>query len=318
MLFFTALFACLYAIYVMLTSPTPKHYPEETLALARKQTKAPNSSFPLEGKVAIITGATSGLGQEIALELYRLGATCILASRSVQKLKAAQEIILQSFPSSVGGVDISQLDTSDLESVRDFVTSFTSQYENTLHYLVNNAGIHYISAVENAFTALNVSVVSKQGFDLVFATNYLGHFLLTSLLLPSLQSSAELAKIPSRIVAISSAKHLESDGSMLTLSSSSSSESGPEAASGELASQSFSHRLLSYENSKLAQVLHIKELQRRVSASSALAFSVCPGWVATSLLPDNVGGRMVSSLAYSSNAAVASTMVWKHLFSPLF
>ena len=105
------------------------------------------------------------------------------------------------------------LDTSDLDSVASFAQHFLTNHTQ-LHYLVNNAGIHYVSMDDGApMKNLSIPLVSPQGYDLAFATNYLGHFLLTELLLPLIAETSTFGAI----INIASTFHYQSDGSMLKI-----------------------------------------------------------------------------------------------------
>lgn len=193
------------------------------------------------------------------------------------------------------------VDISDLDSVTAFANWFKETFANTtLHVLINNAGIHLAGLPDGVMYDLSVPAESKQGYDLVFATNYLGHFLLTELLLPH---------ISDRVVNVASTYHQESDGTFL-------SAEGGSPPSASLSTHSSSvdgliHRLSSYGDSKLAQVLHSKELARRLQQkgkSGLRILSVCPGWVNTGILSDNPLGSIVRSLAFSVEAGILSLM----------
>lgn len=153
----------------------------------------------LDGKLAVVTGANSGIGYVTALELARKGAHVVLACRNEQKgTEAAQKIRdelskhknTQAITVAEGRVEFMQLDVSDLGSVKLFVDAFKSTH-GRLDLLINNAGVMAVPF------ALSVDGVESQ-----FATNHLGHFALTAQLFGMLQSSA-----PSRIVNVSSLMH---------------------------------------------------------------------------------------------------------------
>ncbi len=142
-----------------------------------------------DAKTIIITGANSGLGFECARNIaaaspeYRI----ILACRSMEKAERAQNDIIHSSGNS--NIVPMELDVSSLASVRAFVKQFREQGFSALDGLVCNAGI----------TGMNTGQTTE-GFDVVFATNHLGHFLLTNLLLPIMKPNA-------RIVSVSSDMH---------------------------------------------------------------------------------------------------------------
>ena len=128
------------------------------------------------------TGSTSGLGEQTASELYAMGATVIVASRTLSRCQDSVSRIKADYWRSQGQIFAMKLDTSDFDSVREFVKKFDNGYK-ALHFLVNNAGIHYISMPGNPIFNTSLKQISKQGYDMAFATNYMGHFLLTSLLM---------------------------------------------------------------------------------------------------------------------------------------
>ena len=147
---------------------------------------------PLTGLVAVVTGASSGIGYYTALALYKAGAHVVLACRNVQKTvdvikrMEATETCLAVSKLNVGEIksgklEFMKLDTSDLESVRSFAKEFLAK-GLPLHLLINNAGIAGSGAEDAA--------VSKEGYELIFVTNHLGHYLLTSLLMDKLKESA--------------------------------------------------------------------------------------------------------------------------------
>lgn len=139
-------------------------------------------------RVAIVTGANVGLGFESALALAEKNMTVIMACRSEQKAQKAIEAIRQQQPNAQ--LDFIALNLSDLSSVGSFAEAFNTKYDR-LDVLMNNAGVMmppYEKTVD--------------GFELQMGANYLGHFLLTSLLLPVLEKTTD-----SRIVQLSSIVH---------------------------------------------------------------------------------------------------------------
>ena len=136
-------------------------------------------------KTVIITGANSGLGFETARKVARnADFRVVLACRNREKAEAAKEKII----SETGNrnVAVGMLDTSSLASVRAFADSIIKSGES-IYALVNNAGI----------TAMGNSGTTDEGFELVFATNYLGHFLLTNLLLPHMEAGGKIINVSS-------------------------------------------------------------------------------------------------------------------------
>src|SRR6202171_3364926 len=139
----------------------------------------------LSGKVAMVTGANSGMGKEISLGLARLGATLVMVSRDAKRGEAARAEVQQ----QTGNQHVKLLvaDLSSQQSIRQMVKEFTARHDR-LQVLVNNAGMTSASRTETV-----------DGLETVFATNHLGPFLLTNLLLPMLTAGA-----PARIVTVSS------------------------------------------------------------------------------------------------------------------
>ena len=251
--------------------------------------------------ISIVTGSTSGIGKEIAATLYSFGMTVVVASRNTDKCQKTMADIQAQYPGSRGALLAGLVDTGDLASVARFTQDFQAQH-SALHLLVLNAGIHYVSSylTPDGLSAMDtpLPLVSKQNYDLAFATNYLGHFLMAKMLTPTLLASGA----GTRVLSVSSTYHVIADGEMLRPGAGG---AAPIAARGDL--NSHAHRDLSYGNNKLAQVLHAKESQRRLQGDAAqdLKFvSFCPGWVDTGILPENVGGRIVASLAFPTKAGV--------------
>jgi NAD(P)-dependent dehydrogenase (short-subunit alcohol dehydrogenase family) len=204
----------------------------------------------LTGKVAVVTGANSGLGYETAVELARHGAEVVLACRDERRGNDALERCRTACPG--GTVSLSRLDLADLSSVRDFAKRFAGE-RSGLDILVNNAGV----------MALDERRTTADGFEMQFGTNHLGHFALAGLLLPSL-----LARPGARVVSVSSGAHrmgrIDFD---------------------DLQAERRYRKWRVYSQSKLANVLYAFELDRRTSAAGAPLVSVVahPGYAATNL-----------------------------------
>ena len=157
-------------------------------------------------KLAVVTGSTSGIGKQIAFELANLGIEVIMVGRNPSKV----EKVINEMQSLHKNLNLKLtkgiMDTSDLISVKNFCNEMIENLKNdgrTIDYLVNNAGIHYVSSNDAA------TMPSAQGYDMAFATNYLGHFLLVDNLLKYMSSNG-------RIIQISSGMHMMSDGTMLS------------------------------------------------------------------------------------------------------
>lgn len=201
------------------------------------------------GKVAIVTGANSGIGYETARALAHKGATTILACRSEQKGRAAVEQIQREEPE--GTAVLMLLDLGDLDSVRAFADKFQARYDR-LDILINNAGIMVPPLGQTA-----------QGFETQFGVNHLGHFALTGRLLDLIERTPE-----ARIVTVSSMAHKAGRINF-----------------DDLNSEKSYDRTAAYGQSKLANLLFTYELQRQLQASGSdtLAVAAHPGWTATNL-----------------------------------
>jgi NAD(P)-dependent dehydrogenase (short-subunit alcohol dehydrogenase family) len=155
-----------------------------------------DNAYPLAGKVAIVTGASGGIGFHTAAELAKLGATVIFGCRSERKTKEAMGRIAASLPvefqekASERLLFLAPLNLEDLRSVKEFAEKVLSRFEK-IHLLVNNAG-----TIEKRFR------VTAQGYERTTATNFLGPLLLTQLLRPVLQRTPN-----SRIVNVASSAH---------------------------------------------------------------------------------------------------------------
>jgi NAD(P)-dependent dehydrogenase (short-subunit alcohol dehydrogenase family) len=217
----------------------------------------------LGGVRALVTGANSGLGLHTGLELARKGARVVLAVRDEARGAEAAEHIRAQVPGA--RLDVGRLDLADLSSVRAFAAPFRARGER-LDLLVNNAGI---MAIPRRITA--------DGFETQLATNHLGHFALTGLVLPALLAGG-LRGGPARVVTVSSTLHrrgqLRRDDLM-----------------GERSYSPFG----AYGQSKLANLLFMRELQRRADAAGVglMSLAAHPGYAATNL--QAAGPRMMRS-----------------------
>ncbi len=135
---------------------------------------AEKNTVKLTGKVALITGASSGVGKETALELSRRGAKVIMPCRNLKKAEEVREEIARE---TGGTLVVHKLDLSSLQSVRECAAK-VKETEDKIDILVNNAGI----------SCPNWKTVD--GFDMAFGTNHLGHFLFTELLRPLIKNAA--------------------------------------------------------------------------------------------------------------------------------
>ena len=169
----------------------------------------------LAGKTVLVTGANSGVGYETAAVCACRGAAVVMACRSRARGEAAAAAIATRIrergSGAPGSVRVMELDVSRLSSVRAFAEAFLASH-SALHILVNNAGIGARTHADAPAGCpsperrrrpgnypRNGSHVTAEGWELIFATDYIGPFLLTHLLLPLLRTSA-----PSRVVNVSS------------------------------------------------------------------------------------------------------------------
>src|SRR3954447_25054654 len=139
-------------------------------------------------RTAVVTGANTGLGYETATALAAKGAHVVLAVRNIEKGKAAADLIARAHPGA--SVAIQELDLTSLESIRSAADQLRSDHDS-IDLLINNAGV--------MFTPKSTT---KDGFELQFGTNHLGHFAFTGLLLDRV-----LAAPGSRVVTVSSVGH---------------------------------------------------------------------------------------------------------------
>jgi len=216
----------------------------------------------LDGKVSIVTGSNTGIGFVTAKELARMGAFVILAGRRLDKLNEAAEKIKSEVKDAK--LEAMELDLSSLKSVRNFAKRFKEK-DLPLHILVNNAGV---MALPNRET-------TEDGFEKQIGTNHFGHFLLTNLLLDNIKKSGS-----ARIINVSSAGHKMGNLDFNNL---------------QLETGYFSWK--AYGNSKLANILFTKELQRRLEGTEIDVFAVHPGFVDTELSRNMTGASIVSTFA---------------------
>lgn len=227
----------------------------------------------LAGRVALVTGANTGIGRVTALELARLGAKVFLACRSRERTQPVLNEILAG--RHAAAPEWLPLELSDLESVRACAQAFLAR-GLALHLLVNNAGL------------AGARGLTRSGFELVFGVNHMGHFLLTQLLLGRLRQSA-----PARIVTVASRAHTRVSG-----------------IDWEALRQPTATVLgvKEYGVSKLANVLFSAELGRRLHGSGVSTYSLHPGVVDSNIwraLPRPL--RALNRLRLISTEAGAST-----------
>lgn len=201
----------------------------------------------MTGKVCVITGANTGIGEVTARELARAGARVILACRS----EAKTQPVIDAIRAETGNqqVEFIALDLADLASVRRCAEQLIAQ-ATPIHVLINNAGL----AGQRSTT--------REGFELTFGVNHLGHFLLTTLLLDTLKASA-----PARVVTVASASHYQA-------------RSGIDWTKVRGKTRTITGTR-EYAVSKLANVLFSAELARRLEGTGVTTYALHPGVVAS-------------------------------------
>lgn len=228
----------------------------------------------LNGVVAIVTGSSSGIGRETAKALYAQGAHVIMACRSEAKTNQVIEQLQGEVKNETNGkLEFMQLALDDLSNVRSFAKAFLAK-NLPLHLLINNAGIG----------GTNDGQLSKDGFEPILATNHLGHFLLTELLMDKLKETADALKSNKskagdltsvRIVNVASRAHqFIAKPADFKLDDWKESKKGVSAMG-------------NYGRSKMANCLHAKQLARRLKKDEwddrVKVYSLHPGVVATDI-----------------------------------
>ena len=209
----------------------------------------------LSGKRVIITGATHGIGFEAAKELAAKGADVVMAVRNVDKGEKAAENIRSTYPSA--SVTVMNLNLADLGSVKEFASEYAARFDR-IDVLINNAGV-MIPPYKR----------TRDGFELQFGTNHLGHFALTASLLPLIMSTPL-----SRVVTVSSIAARKGRINFKNLDG----------------SHGY-NPMTFYRQSKLANLLFSKELQHRLerAGSSGISILCHPGITATNILSRGSG-----------------------------
>lgn len=228
-----------------------------------------------KGKVFIVTGSSSGLGYETAKVLANKNATVIVAVRNEVKGNAAVEKIKAENPNA--DIQVMLVDLSNLESVHKFAENFKEKFKK-LDILINNAGV-----MNPPYTK------TKDGFELQFGTNHLGHFALTGLLIDLIKNTPN-----SRIVNVSSTSH----------------------KIGKLNFDDLNwearryNTFRSYGDSKLANLYFTKELQKRLNkqSSGVIVASAHPGASATELSRHSLFFRILSLFVQNSKMGALPTL----------
>jgi len=206
------------------------------------------AGISLAGKLAVVTGASSGLGVETARTLASAGAEVVLVARDMAKLDAVVEQLRQAVPGAV--FHRCRMDLADLDSVRSAAAEVLAAHPS-INLLINNAGVMACPLLRTV-----------QGHEMQFGTNHLGHFLFTCLLAPALQAGA-----PGRVVNLSSGGHKFADVNF----------DDPDYESRDY------DKWQAYGESKTANALFSVGLDTRLKDKGVRAFAVHPGVIMTEL-----------------------------------
>lgn len=230
----------------------------------------------LHGRTVLVTGATSGLGRAAALGFAELGARVLLLGRDPERLaRTREELALQS---GNDDIDVILCDLSSLDDVRRAADDVRST-EDALHVLVNNAGVMPAAREESA-----------DGHELTFATNVLGMFLLTELLLPLLEESA-----PSRIVNVSSGGMYTQRLDLDDLETEQRRYDAPAV----------------YARTKRAEIVLTEEWARRLQGTGVVVHAMHPGWADTPGVQTSLPRfRAVTRPILRNAREGADTIVW--------
>jgi NAD(P)-dependent dehydrogenase (short-subunit alcohol dehydrogenase family) len=225
--------------------------PEELQFIENARLPQKTTQSRMDGKLCILTGATSGVGYQAARRLSQGGASLVLICRNLHKVSQVQVELQQTYGNQV---DVLQADFARLAEVREVAAAILASYPH-IHVLINNAGLHNTSCI-----------LTEDGFETVFCVNHLASFLLTRLLLDRMVSSD-----PSRILQVNSQGH-RFGGLDLT----------------DLNWQRRRYRgLQGYGASKVAQLLTVWELAERLKGSGVTINAMHPGEVRTNIGMNN-------------------------------
>jgi len=224
--------------------------PEELQFIANSRMQQKTTTARMDGKICVVTGATSGVGYQSVKRLAQGGADIVMVCRNTQKAAAVREELIQYQVNIV----VIQADFSRLSEVRKAAETILNHYPK-LDVLINNAGVHYTHRTLN-----------EDGIEMVFAVNHLASFLFTRLILDKLIENS-----PARIIQVNSQGHrfggLDLD---------------------DLNWQRRKYRgLQSYGASKIAQLLTVWELSDRLTGSGVTINAVHPGEVRTNIGMNN-------------------------------
>jgi len=225
--------------------------PEELLFIENKKAVQKKSAASMEGKVCVVTGATSGVGLEASKRLAKGGAHIVMVCRNAEKAQGIRKEIISEWDVQV---DIVIADFRNLDEVRNAAATIIKKYHK-IHTLINSAGVHSTKRI-----------YTSEGFEMVFCVNHLAPFLLTQLLLDRLKESA-----PSRIIQVNSEGHRFNGLDPEDLNWNKRHYTG----------------LRGYGASKTAQLLTVWELADRLKGSKVTVNALHPGDVRTNIGHNN-------------------------------
>ncbi|MBN2379904.1 SDR family oxidoreductase [candidate division WOR-3 bacterium] len=223
----------------------------------------------MKGKVCLITGANSGIGKVTATELARMDATVVMVCRDRLRGTVAMSEIMNE--TGADTIDLMTADVSSLSQIHQLAKQFRKKYQR-LDVLINNAGV-----------SLDKRGESADGIELTFATNYLGHFLLTHLLLDMLKQSA-----PSRIVNVSSFVHRWTNRIKFD----------------DLQREGGYSSMQSYNQTKLAILMFSYELAERLEGTGVTVNALNPGLVNSNLGNNLTGTLKVMGIVMKNTIAI--------------
>src|SRR5690348_14212815 len=235
-----------------------------------------------QGRLAVVTGANTGLGFETARVLAARGASVVLAVRDTDKGKRAADRIAAAAPGA--DVMVQPLDLASLESIRAAAAALRAAHPR-IDLLINNAGVMFPP-----------KQTTPDGFELQFGTNHLGHFALTGLLLQ------QMLPVPgSRVVTVSSTAH----------------RLRAQINFGDLQSERSYSRVAAYGQSKLANLMFTYELQRRLAgAATTIAVAAHPGLASTELTRHTPAITAFANALISQTAAMGALPVLRAATDP--